>query len=306
MTESSVLIVGSIALDTIHTRFGTHTSVVGGAATYGALSCVKFAKPRLVAITGSDFPQEVIHRFDEQGVCIQGLQQVPEKTFHWEGRYNDTFSSRDTLVTELNAFANFRPTLPDGYRDTPYLLLGNIGPDLQLSVLDQLNDPKLVVTDTMNYWIESAVDDLKRVLERTTILVLNDEEARQLSGEHNLSVAAEHLLRMGPTVVVIKKGEYGSTMHTADECFSIPALPVRDLRDPTGAGDTFAGGFLGYLAREGKHDFDNIKRAMVYGTVNASACVRSVGTAGLIELSHDEIQHHALNLHRMTTFELTH
>lgn len=286
---SSMLVVGSVALDTIHVPSGTHEYVLGGSATFAALSGSFFAPVRLVGVVGEDFPDAHVAMFRERGVDVAGLEVAEGKTFHWEGRYSPDLTSRQSLCTELNAFGRFHPKIPDAFRDTPYVMLGNIEPELQLEVLDQVRNPELVVADTMNFWIEGKPDELAKVLRRTDVLVINEEEARQLAGIHNIVKVAHALLALGPRIVIIKRGEYGALLFEDDHVFSAPAYPVHEVLDPTGAGDSFAGALLGYIAARGNTRMQTLRRAVIYGSALASFCVEGIGVAGLLSVTRDGV-----------------
>jgi sugar/nucleoside kinase (ribokinase family) len=277
-----ILVVGSVAFDTIHNNSGTHAKILGGSATYASLAASILSPVRLVGIVGRDYPEEAVRTMEARGIDLAGLERSEDLTFHWEGRYSDDLSSRASLCTELNAFADFHPKIPEAFRETPYVMLGNIAPELQLEVLDQVKDPKLVVADTMNFWIEGKRADLERVLTRVDVLVINEEEARQLSGKHHVVKVARELLQMGPPIVIVKQGEYGALLFHEDEVFSAPAYPVEEVRDPTGAGDTFAGGLLGYVALRDNVRHDTLRRAVIYGSAIASVCVEGVGVERLV------------------------
>jgi sugar/nucleoside kinase (ribokinase family) len=288
----SILVVGSVAFDAIETPFGKTDKIIGGAASYISLSASYFVKPvNLVAVVGGDFPQNYIESLQNKGVNTQGLQiKKDEKSFFWSGKYNYDLNSRETLVTELNVLADFDPIIPEAYQDCEYLMLGNLSPQVQLAVLQRLHKrPKLVVLDTMNFWMDIALDDLKKVISEIDVLTINDEEARQLTGEYQLKKAAEKILTMGPKFLVIKKGEHGALLFDKEQAFYTPALLLDSVFDPTGAGDTFAGGFIGYIAKVGKIDFDTMKKALVYGSAMASFCVQKFGTDNLFELDMDQV-----------------
>lgn len=278
---SSMLVVGSVAFDTLHIAGKTHTKVLGGSATYAAIAAANFTQVQLVAVVGDDFPQSAIEMLKKRNVDLAGLETVEGKTFHWEGVYSDDLSSRETIRTDLNVFAEFQPKIPDSYRDTPYVMLGNIHPELQLQVLDQIAKPRLVVADTMNLWIEVARQSLDKLLKRIDVLVINDEEARQFSEEKNLIKAAKSIRKQGPSTIIIKKGEHGAMLFTDDKIFSLPAIPLDTVADPTGAGDTFAGAFVGYLARSEQGSNAALRKAVVYGSTLSSYCVEGVGTQSL-------------------------
>ncbi|MFO0680725.1 MAG: PfkB family carbohydrate kinase [Sandaracinus sp.] len=282
---SSMLVVGSVAQDTIHNHLGSHPYVLGGSAVFASLAASLFTKVQLVGVVGTDFPKDAVQLLQSKGIDTSGLEVVEGKTFHWEGRYSPDLTSRESLKTELNVFADFHPKIPASQRNTPYLMLGNIHPSLQVEVLDQVERPKLVIADTMNFWISGTPKELAKMLARIDLLVINEEEARQLAGVHNISKAATALRAMGPKLVVIKRGEYGALLFDGKEVFSAPAYPVEDVADPTGAGDTFAGGLLGYVAREDKLDTATLRRAVIYGSVLASFSVEGVSVKRLVSVT---------------------
>jgi sugar/nucleoside kinase (ribokinase family) len=288
----SLLVVGSVAFDAIETPFGKTDKIVGGAASYISLAASYFTQiTNLVAVVGEDFPQNFIDHLNKHGVNTEGLQvKEGEKSFFWSGKYHTDMNSRDTLVTELNVLGNFDPIVPDSYQNCEYLMLGNLTPKVQQTVIERLTKrPKLIVMDTMNFWMEIALDDLKQTLKMVDVLTINDEEARQLSGEYSLVKAAAKIQEMGPKYLIIKKGENGALLFHGKEIFFAPALPLEEVFDPTGAGDTFAGGFIGYLAKTGDISFDNMKNAIIYGSAMASFCVERFGTERIIDLSKDEL-----------------
>lgn len=289
----SILVIGSVAFDAIETPFGKTDKIIGGAAAYISLSSSYFSKNiNLVAVVGGDFPKDYIQKIQSVGVNTDGLQiKEDQKSFFWSGKYNYDLNSRETLVTELNVLGDFDPIIPDSYQNCEYLMLGNLAPAVQLSVLERLNHrPKLVVLDTMNFWMDIALDDLKKILAKVDVLTINDEEARQLSGEYQLKKAAKKIMEMGPSFLIIKKGEHGALLFHEDRTFFAPALLLDQVFDPTGAGDTFAGGFIGYIAKTGKTDFDTLKTALVYGSTMASFCVEKFGTENLFGLTENQIQ----------------
>ncbi len=286
---SEMLVVGSVAFDTIHNPEGKHEKIVGGSATYASLSGSFFTGVQLVGVVGRDFPDDVVRTLRDRGVDLEGLEVANGKTFHWEGRYTDDLTARESLRTELNVFADFEPKIPERYRDTPFVMLGNIAPELQLSVLEQVRSPRLVVADTMNFWIASKLDALRELLRRVDVLVINEEEARQLSGRHHLIHVAHELLDLGPQTVIIKQGEYGAWLFAGEHVFSAPAF-LLEARDPTGAGDSFAGGFLGYVAAAGSTDPTILRKAVVHGSTVASFCVEGIGVERLLTLTRDEIE----------------
>ena len=289
----SLLIIGTVAFDAIETPFGKTDKIIGGAATFIGLSASYSLKPvKLVAVVGDDFPQSDILLLQEHGVDTQGLQIKPgEKSFFWSGKYSKDLNSRETLVTELNVLADFDPIIPDAYQDCKYLMLGNLTPAIQRLVIQRLvNRPKLIVMDTMNFWMDIAMDELLTTIEMVDVLSINDEEARQLSGEYSLVKAARKILGMGPQFLIIKKGEHGALLFHKNKVFYAPALPLEDVFDPTGAGDTFAGGFIGHLAATDDISFENMKRAVIHGSAMASFCVEKFGTERLLNLTIDEIE----------------
>lgn len=287
---SSMLVVGSVATDTIHNHLGTHPYVLGGSATYAALAGALFTPVQLVGVVGRDFPERGIELLKSRKIDTTGLEVVDGKTFHWEGRYSDDLTSRTSLKTELNVFADFHPKIPVGQRSTPYVMLGNIHPDLQVEVLEQIEKPKLVIADTMNFWISGTPKELARMLARIDLLVINEEEARQLAGVHNIAKAAKVLAGMGPKTVVIKRGEYGALLFTGTSVFSAPAFPVEDVVDPTGAGDTFAGGMLGYIAERDDVTPATLRRAVIFGSVVASYCVEGISVDRVATITRADIQ----------------
>jgi sugar/nucleoside kinase (ribokinase family) len=297
-----VLIVGSVAYDSVRTPFGETSEALGGAASYASVSASFFAPVRLVGVVGDDFAEEHVARLAQHNIDLTGLQRAAGKTFHWSGYYEYDLNQAHTTATELNVFQDFRPDLPDGYRDTPYVFLANIEPDLQLSVLDQMRRPKLVVCDTMNFWIENAEERLLEVLARCDIALMNDAEARELTGESNLIVAGRRVLDLGPGVAIIKKGEHGAVMLSQNSCFAAPGYPLEEIRDPTGAGDTFAGGLVGYLARCGETDEETLRRAVIAGTVMASFTVEDFSLDRLFALSPAEVAERYHEIVAMTRF----
>ena len=283
----SLLTVGTVAFDDIETPFGKVEMAIGGAATYISLAASYFTKDiNLVSVIGDDFPEETLQNMRSRGINLDGLQvREGEKSFFWAGKYHDNLNDRDTLDTQLNVLATFDPALPASYGTPDYVMLGNLTPDVQIRVIEQLtNKPKLVALDTMNFWMDNALDSLMRVLTMIDTLIINDEEARQLSGEHSLVKAAEKIIAMGPKFLVIKKGEHGALLFHGDRIFFAPALPLAEVYDPTGAGDTFAGGFMGYLAKTDDLSFENMKRAIIYGSAMASFCVEKFSIQRLLEL----------------------
>lgn len=288
----SLLIVGSLGLDTVATPFSRVEDALGGSATYISLAASYFTGPvHIVGVVGEDFPKEYITLLEEHNVNLSGLQVIPGgKTFRWSGKYHYDLNTRDTLLTELNVFENFDPIIPDNLKKAKYVCLGNIDPVLQLKVLDQIENPRFVVCDTMNYWIEGKKDDLMKVLKRADVLIINDSEARLLAHEPNLIKAAKMIIEMGVDTLIIKKGEHGALLFGENIIFSAPAYPLESIFDPTGAGDTFAGGFIGYLHKTLDLSPENLKRAVVYGSTMASFCVEEFSTKSLENLSYLRIQ----------------
>ena len=289
----SLVVIGSVAFDALETPFGKTDKIIGGAATYITLAASYSTKPvKLVAVVGDDFPQADILLLEEHGADVEGLQiKAGEKSFFWSGKYSNDLNSRETLATELNVLADFDPVLPDSYQDCKYLMLGNLTPAVQRLVIQRLvNRPRLIVMDTMNFWMDVALEELKTTIEMVDVLSINDEEARQLSGQHSLVKAAKIIMAMGPKTVIIKKGEHGALLFCRNKVFYAPALPLEEVFDPTGAGDTFAGGFIGYLAATDDISFNNMKRAVIHGSAMASFCVEKFGTERLLNLSQEEIQ----------------
>jgi sugar/nucleoside kinase (ribokinase family) len=301
----SLLVVGSVAFDAIETPFGKADRTLGGAASYFALAASYFTPVRIVAIVGDDFTSEDEAVFRGRKIDLAGVEHAPGKTFFWAGRYSQNLNERTTLATELNVFANFRPTLPGGYCDSSFIFLGNIDPTLQRSVLHQVyGKPKVVGLDTMNYWIERTPAELRQTLKHTHILMINDDETRQLTGEHNLMRAAKHIFKMGPRTLVIKRGEHGALMVHDKFLFSVPGYPLEEVHDPTGAGDSFAGGFMGALASAGRINPQTLRRAMVYGSVLGSFAVERFGVERLVQLSRREIHARARRFSQLTSFQL--
>ncbi|MCC7505627.1 MAG: bifunctional hydroxymethylpyrimidine kinase/phosphomethylpyrimidine kinase [Saprospiraceae bacterium] len=284
----SLLTVGTVAFDDIETPSGRAEKIIGGAALYTSIAASYFVRPvNLVSVIGDDYPEETLGYLKKRGVNLDGLQVRPgEKSFFWAGKYYRDLNTRDTLDTQLNVLATFDPVLPPAYREVDYLMLGNLMPQVQMRVLTQLRRrPRLVVLDTMNYWMNSAMPDLMKVLKKVDVLTINDEEARQLSGEHSLVNAAKIIHKMGPKYLIVKKGEHGALLFQANLMFYAPALPLAEVTDPTGAGDTFAGGFIGYLAKTGDLTFDNLKRAVIHGSAMASFCVEKFGPERMMGLT---------------------
>jgi sugar/nucleoside kinase (ribokinase family) len=302
-----LLVAGSVALDSVETPFDKISEALGGSATYISLAASYFSTPvELVGVVGSDFPKNYIEMLEEHNVDLEGLQIIEgEKTFRWGGKYHYDLNVRDTLFTELNAFQNFNPVLPHRYRKSRYVCLGNIDPILQMKVLDQVENPQLVVCDTMNLWINTMKQDLVNLLKRVNVFILNDSEARMLTEEPNLIKAAKRIREMGPDILIIKKGEHGAMLFTQDTIFSAPAFPMEMIFDPTGAGDSFAGGFVGYLHKTMDLNSDNIKRAVIYGSAMASFCVEKFSTKGLEDLSYLQIQDRFREFRKISSFNET-
>ena len=297
-----ILTVGSVAFDSVETPDGSVDKALGGSASYASLAASYFATPQIVAVVGTDFGDEHVAMLEDRGVDVTGLERAEGETFHWKGRYHDNMQDRDTLETHLNVFDGFDPKVPDSMRDSAFVFLGNIHPQIQSKVLDQVKNARFVGMDTMNFWITSAVDDLKKVLKRVDMLFINDDEAVQLSGERQVLNAAEHILALGPEYVVIKRGEFGSLLFGDDFCLFVPAVLLSKVVDPTGAGDSFAGGFLGAVAQSGKIERATLARGMIYGTVMASFAVEKFSVDGLLDHSRETIDLRREFLDSMTTY----
>jgi sugar/nucleoside kinase (ribokinase family) len=296
-----------MAFDAIETPFGKSDKIIGGAATYIAWSASNFVQPIYqVSVVGGDFPQEELTALQQRGVQLEGVQiKQNEKSFFWSGKYHLDMNTRDTLDTQLNVLADFDPVLPDSYRDAEFLMLGNLLPAVQLKVIEQLrNRPRLVAMDTMNFWMDTALDDLKKVLKHVDVLLVNDSEARQLSGEYSLVKAARTIMQMGPKYLIIKKGEHGALLFYDGKVFFAPALPLEDVFDPTGAGDTFAGGFIGYLAQTKDISFENMKNAIIVGSAMASFCVEKFGVQRLKEVGRAEIDERIRQFVQLVNFDI--
>ncbi|OMP78776.1 PfkB family carbohydrate kinase [[Flexibacter] sp. ATCC 35208] len=288
----SLTVVGTMAFDDIETPFGKSGRIVGGSATYIAWAASNFVQPiNQVSVIGGDFPEAELESLEAKGVALEGVQvKKDEKSFYWSGKYHMDMNTRDTLITELNVLAEFSPVIPDNYQGSEFLILGNLTPQVQMSVIKQMKTrPKLIVMDTMNFWMEVALDDLKKVLKEVDVLLVNDGEARQLSGEYSLVKAARKILTMGPRYLIIKKGEHGALLFHENHVFFAPALPLEDVYDPTGAGDTFAGGFIGHLARTKDISFENMKTAIIVGSAMASFCVEKFGADRLKTITQEDI-----------------
>ena len=301
----SLLVVGSVAFDGLESPYGKVERALGGAATYFAVAASLFTHVNLVAIVGDDFTSKDAEIFHGRTIDIEGLERAAGKTFFWAGKYSQNLNERITLVTELNVFADFKPKLPESYRKSKYVFLANIAPDLQRDVVKQVSKrPKIVALDTMNYWIERTNAELRETLRHVDILLINDSETRQLSSEHNLLRAAKHIFKMGPSTLVVKRGEYGAMMVDKNGVFCVPAFPLEEPHDPTGAGDSFAGGFMGYLAGSGQKNDAALRRAMVYGSVLGSFAVERFGLERLRSLKRSEIHARARHFAKLTQFKL--
>ena len=298
----SVLVVGSVAFDDIETPTGRAKGVLGGAACYFSLAASYFAPVRAVGVVGSDFPDAHLDFLRAHGVDTRGIYRSEGSTFRWGGRYRESLNERDTLFTDLGVFDGFKPDLPEAYHDSEYVFLANIHPALQLRVLEQARAPRFTAMDTMDFWIEGTREELERTLARVDGLVINDQEARQLTGERNLVRAVAAIRSLGPRIVIIKRGEHGALLFDQEGIFSAPAFPLREIQDPTGAGDSFAGGFVGALAREGKLDSAALRRAVIYGSVLASFCVECFGLDRFRELESPQIEERFAHFRALTTF----
>ncbi|QJP34077.1 sugar kinase [Nonlabens sp. Ci31] len=303
---SKLVVVGTVAFDAIETPFGKTDKILGGAATFIGLSASHFdTEVGLVSVVGGDFPQEYLDMLKNRGMNIDGIEVVKEgKTFFWSGKYHNDMNTRDTLVTELNVLADFNPVVPEAFKDAEVVMLGNLHPAVQLGVIEQTPAAKLIVLDTMNFWMDSALELLHQVIAKVDVITINDEEARQLSGEYSLVAAARKIHAMGPKYVVIKKGEHGALLFHGEHIFFAPALPLEEVFDPTGAGDTFAGGFAGFLAASGDYSFENMKRAIIYGSNFASFAVEKFGTERMQTITNDEINTRLEQFKALTKFEI--
>lgn len=303
----SLLIVGTMAFDALETPFGKVDRIIGGSGTYAALAASNYTQPvKMVSIVGGDFPKEEMAALEERSVIMEGVEIVPdEKSFFWSGRYHMDMNTRDTLVTDLNVLLRFDPVLPESYQDAEFVMLGNLAPSIQIKVMDQLKKrPKLVIMDTMNFWMDNTMDDLRKVLGMVDLLMVNDSEARQLSGEYSLVKAAKKIQAMGPKYLIIKKGEHGALLFYENKMFSAPALPLEEVFDPTGAGDTFAGGFIGYLTRINDTSFESMKAAIIVGSAMASFCVEKFGPNRMKEISADDIRNRVNEFITLANFEI--
>ncbi|MBK9333724.1 MAG: sugar kinase [Ignavibacteria bacterium] len=301
----SLLVIGSLALDTIETPFGKAERTLGGSATFISTSASYFTSPvRLVGIVGYDFPKEEVEFLKSKNIDVSGLEiSETQKTFHWHGKYDFDLNTRESLVTELNAFETFDPVISEKFRDSEYVCLGNLHPALQKKVIAQIAQPKLVMCDTMNFWIEGALNDLLEILKHVNLLVINDSEARELTKEFNLVIAARKIMKMGPQILIIKKGEHGALLFTSDSIFSAPAYPLEEVFDPTGAGDTFAGGLMGWIAKTKDLSTDNLKLAVIYGSTMASLAVEKFSLDGIRHLSNEQIMKRFSEFKKLTFFK---
>ncbi|WP_372793806.1 PfkB family carbohydrate kinase [Lutibacter sp.] len=304
---NKLLVVGTVAFDAIETPFGKTDKILGGAATYISLSASQFGvNSGIVSVVGGDFPKSYLEKLNAKNINTNGIEIIEDgKTFFWKGLYHNDLNTRDTLITDLNVLANFNPVVPQEFIETDFLMLGNLHPAVQMSVINQIPvRPKLVVLDTMNFWMDNTLDELMEVIAKIDVITINDEEARQLSGEYSLVRAAQKIHKMGPKFVVIKKGEHGALLFNNGDVFFAPALPLEEVFDPTGAGDTFAGGFIGHIAKSGDISFENMKRAVISGSNLASFCVEKFGTERMENLTQDEIQERLLQFKLLTQFDI--
>jgi sugar/nucleoside kinase (ribokinase family) len=303
----SLLVVGTVAFDAIETPFGKTDKILGGAATYISLAASYFTKKiNLISVVGDDFPSDHVKMLNKHHVNTDGLQVLKgQKTFFWAGKYHNDMNNRDTITTELNVLENFNPVVPEAYQDCEFLMLGNLVPAVQQQVIKQLKKrPKLIVLDTMNFWMDIAMNDLKETLKMVDVLTVNDAEARQLSGEYSLVKAAQKILAMGPKYLIIKKGEHGALLFNKEQVFFAPALPLEDVFDPTGAGDSFAGGFIGYLAETKDISFENMKRAIIFGSATASFCVEKFGTENIVGLTQEQVEERVQEFVDLVQFDI--
>jgi len=304
----SLVVVGSMAFDDIETPFGRSDKIIGGAATYIAWSASNFKKPvKQISVVGGDFPREELDMLSQRGVVLDGVQiKHDQRSFYWSGRYHMDMNTRDTLETQLNVLGDFDPVVPESYQDCEFLMLGNLLPAVQMSVIEQMRErPRLIVMDTMNFWMDTALEDLEKVIRKVDVLLVNDSEARQLSGQFSLVRAAREILKMGPKFLIIKKGEHGALLFHDDHVFFAPALPLEEVFDPTGAGDTFAGGFIGHIARTGDISYNNMKSAIIVGSAMASFCVEKFGTQRLKELNRTDIDERIQEFVQLVNFDIT-
>jgi sugar/nucleoside kinase (ribokinase family) len=303
----NLITVGSVAFDAIETPFGKTDKIVGGAGTFISLSSSFFVeKQGIISVVGEDFPTDTLEYMEQKGIQTEGIQiKKGEKTFFWSGKYHNDMNSRDTLVTELNVLGTFDPVVPASFQGVDYLMLGNLSPDVQRTVIERMEKrPKLIAMDTMNFWMDIAMDELRKTMQLVDLLIINDEEARQLSNEYSLVKAAKVIRNMGPKILIIKKGEHGALLFHGEHIFFAPALPLEDVFDPTGAGDTFAGGFMGYIAATDDFSFENMKRAIIAGSALASFCVEKFGTQRLAEINKQDLNHRINEFVALTNFEM--
>jgi len=303
----SLVVVGSMAFDAIETPFGKSDRIIGGAGTYIAWCASNFTPIKQISVVGGDFPQAELDALTARGVSLEGVQvKKDEKTFFWSGRYHMDMNSRDTLDTQLNVLENFQPVVPESYQDCEFLMLGNLLPSVQSSVIEQLRTrPKLIIMDTMNFWMEVAMDDLRKTISMVDVLMVNDSEARQLSGEYSLVKAAAAIMKMGPKYLIIKKGEHGALLFHEKQVFFAPALPLEEVFDPTGAGDTFAGGFVGHIARTKDISFENMKTGIILGSAMASFCVEKFGTERLRQINKADIDARMEEFVQLVNFDIS-
>lgn len=301
----SLLAVGTVAFDCVETPFGKHDDIIGGSVSYLGTSASYFTDVRMMSVIGEDFPEETLEFFRSRKINTDGVKRLPGKTFRWRGKYTDNLNEAETLDTQLNVLTEFDPRVPEEFKNSDYLVLGNISPDLQLNVLNQVPNAKLVACDTMNFWISGALDDLKKTLKKVNLLSINDGEARMLSGEHNLVHAAKAIRAMGPDILIIKRGEHGALAVTEEGMFSAPALPLDVIKDPTGAGDSFAGGLMGYIARKGTWDLESLRQGVILGSVMASFNVQDFSLERLKTINHADIQARYKEFAELTRFGST-
>lgn len=304
---SKLLIVGTLAFDAIETPFGKTDKILGGAATYISLSASTYGvESAIISIVGGDFPEDYLKRLNDKRINTEGVEIVKDgKTFFWAGKYHNDLNTRDTLVTELNTLEDFNPIVPDAFKNAEFVMLGNLHPKVQLSVIEQMTErPKLIALDTMNFWMDNALEDLLETLKHIDVITINDEEARQLTGEYSLVKAARKIFKLGPKFVVIKKGEHGALLFHKNDIFFAPALPLEEVFDPTGAGDTFAGGFIGYLTKTRDISFNNMKRAVISGSNLASFCVEKFGTERMEDLTVNEVGERLQQFKELSHFEI--
>jgi sugar/nucleoside kinase (ribokinase family) len=301
----SLLVVGTVAFDCVETPFGKHDDIIGGSVSYLGTSASYFTDVRMMSVIGEDFPEDTLEFFRSRKINTDGVKRLPGKTFRWRGKYTDNLNEAETLDTQLNVLTEFDPRVPEEFKNSDYLVLGNISPDLQLNVLNQVPNAKLVACDTMNFWISGALEDLKKTLKKVNLLSINDGEARMLSGEHNLVHAAKAIRAMGPDILIIKRGEHGALAVTDEGMFSAPAMPLDVIKDPTGAGDSFAGGLMGYIARKGSWDLESLRQGVILGSVMASYNVQDFSLERLKTLSQEDITSRYQEFANLTRFSST-